>query len=215
MARAFECVAGEDARLRSSVAAAATRVARGQALEMSDLYRDDVSVDEYVSRTSDKTAALFELSAKLGAIGGGFGEVEQDLAAEYGATIGLVFQLADDLRDLMGGAALGRERGTDVREGVYTLPLILTLASGCPGAEELRPLLRRVRMQREQQMIDRCCDIVLTSGAVDATVVIMRRYVERAVMLAHRMPASLARSLSMLAIKLTPGVVAAGHGRVA
>jgi geranylgeranyl pyrophosphate synthase len=215
MTRAYECVAGEEVRVRSWVATAATRVARGQAQEMSDLYRDDVSADEYISRASDKTAALFELSARLGAIGGGFGDVEQEVVAEYGATIGLAFQLADDLRDLIGGAALGRERGTDVREGVYTLPLILTLSLGLDGADELRRLMRSVRMRREQQTIDRCCDIVTSNGGMRAAVAVMRGYVERAVMLAHRMPTSLARVLSTLAIKVTSGVSAPSQTPVA
>src|SRR6185436_18661481 len=128
-----------------------------QAREMCDLYREDVSVEEYLARSSDKTAALFELSARLGAFGGGFGESEQDALSQYGAAVGLAFQLADDVRDMVGGEALGRERGTDVREGVYTLPILLTLAQGLDGAEALRRAIRSVRLRRDQATIERCC----------------------------------------------------------
>jgi geranylgeranyl pyrophosphate synthase len=145
MARGYAIVAHDDERVRRAVAETARRVAHGQAAEMSDLFLETVSPEEYLGRARDKTAALFELAAWLGARAGELDEAATAAVVSYAGHVGLAFQLADDVRDFIGGPELGREAGTDLREGVYTLPVLLTLAGRCPGGEELRSGLRALR----------------------------------------------------------------------
>jgi geranylgeranyl pyrophosphate synthase len=206
MARALELIATEDCRVRSWVAEAARRVARGQAREMTDLYRDDVPISEYLERASDKTAALFELAGRLGAIGGGYDESDQETLASYGANVGLAFQLADDLRDIAGGPSLGRERGTDIREGVYTLPVLLTLSERRLGWERLLHGMRSVRSKKDQGTIDTCCEIVTTNGAVDATATVIRHYLHDALNTVGTLPDELKGALGALAGRLEYGL---------
>lgn len=211
MAHGFELMAAEDKRTREWVAEAAMRVARGQAREMCDLYREDVSFDEYVARIEDKTAALFELAARLGAIAGKFEPNEREALARYGRCFGMAFQLADDVRDVMGNAAPGRACGTDVREGVYTLPILFTLGREMDGADELRTYLRRVRIHRRQADIERCCAIVLENGAVRETRRAMERYVAEAVTVSGGCPARLNTVLREVATQLTEGLTDGGQ----
>lgn len=186
MVRGFQLVAMESGAIRMRIADAAGRVARGQAREMTDLYREDVAIEEYLARTSDKTGALFELAAWLGAAGGGFGDDEREVCAAFGGRVGMAFQVADDLRDILGGEALGRERGTDIREGVYTLPVLLTLAGEQGSSERLRQGLRDVRRHRRQSDVDACCDLLRTSGALWASAKMLTRYLEEAALTARQ-----------------------------
>jgi geranylgeranyl pyrophosphate synthase len=215
MARAHQLIAGDDDRVRTWVADAAMRVARGQAREMTDLYRDDISIDEYLRRADDKTAALFELAARLGAAGGGFDDREQSLLAAYGARIGLAFQLADDLRDVVGGPALGRERGTDIREGVYTLPVILTLAERRAGWRNLRRAMRIVRLHRDQAAVDACCEMVTANGGLRAAAGIMRCHLQAALETAHQLPGRLRPVLCAFAGKVAYGLDGTGEAPAA
>jgi geranylgeranyl pyrophosphate synthase len=188
MARALELIAADDQRIRAFVADAAKRVARGQAREMTDLYREDVSVDEYLERAADKTGALFELAARLGGIAGGFDLTEQEILADCGQRIGLAFQLVDDVRDVVGGATLGRERGTDIREGVYTPPVLLTLSERRPGWERLRTAMRHARLHRDQVSVDTCCEIVTDNGGLAIVITLAREQLKSALTNARRLP---------------------------
>lgn len=92
----------------------------------------------YLSRCRGKTAALFSVACKLGAQVGGAGTDAQERLAAFGENVGMAFQIFDDILDLAGApAATGKRRGTDLRDGTVTLPMILALRHE-PG---LRPVL--------------------------------------------------------------------------
>jgi octaprenyl-diphosphate synthase len=96
------------------------------------LHRNDFALapDKYFAMIYLKTGALFELCCRMGAYLGGADEQGQDLAARYGAELGLAFQVIDDLLDLTSDeAATGKPVFNDLREGRITLPLIHALAS--------------------------------------------------------------------------------------
>ena len=169
MARGYAIVAHDDQSVRRAVAETARRVARGQAAEMSDLFLETVSPEEYLARARDKTGALFELAAWLGARAGRLEEAATAAVVAYAGDVGLAFQLADDVRDFIGGPELGREAGTDLREGVYTLPVLLTLAGRCTGGEELRSGLRALRAGSSPSAFESFRDFFRRNGAFALT----------------------------------------------
>jgi heptaprenyl diphosphate synthase len=84
----------------------------------------------YLSVVADKTGSLIATSARLGArVSGASAELEVTLT-EFGEQIGTLFQLSDDIIDVASDTDdLGKARGTDLREGIATLPLLLALRS--------------------------------------------------------------------------------------
>lgn len=174
MTRAYGLIAGEDDTIRSLAAEFGQRVARGQAREMTDLYDERVSEIDYLARISDKTGALFELAAALGGEAGGYSDAARVALCEYAMHAGVAFQLADDVRDIVGGATLGRERGTDLREGVYTLPTLRALRN--EGGTGLGLLLRRLRIERSQELAERCCDIVVERGGIARAIQLIEQH---------------------------------------
>jgi heptaprenyl diphosphate synthase len=107
------------------LATAVARVVEAQLAELRWSYRADRSVEQYLETIDGKTGALMEASAWIGAILGGCSAEEIEQVRLFGAAFGRVFQVADDLLDLVATKEqLGKPPGTDVRTGVYTLPLL-------------------------------------------------------------------------------------------
>ncbi len=90
-----------------------------------------------------KTGSLIATSARYGArFGGATPEIEEALTA-YGEIVGSAFQLSDDILDIASEAGeSGKIPGTDLREGVPTLPSLMALASDDPADARLHELLR-------------------------------------------------------------------------
>jgi len=167
---AYALIADKPRAVRQMVAHAAERVAIGQADEMIDLYRSDVDPEVYVARCRAKTGALFELAAELGGRAGHLDAVVREALGRFGAEVGLAFQLADDVRDLQGDAVVGRAPGTDLREGVYTLPVLKTAQGHHEGAAELRSLLPRIRRASDPTpLIAEVQRLLWRNGSVAAT----------------------------------------------
>jgi heptaprenyl diphosphate synthase len=83
-------------------------------------------VDHYLRVLADKTGSLIATSARFGAMFAGCEPAVLDIVSAYGERVGVAFQLADDVIDLASdGATSGKTPGTDLREHVPTLPVLL------------------------------------------------------------------------------------------
>ena len=92
--------------------------------------------DHYLTTIGEKTASLIAASCRLGAVLSGQERAAIETFTSYGWHLGMSFQLADDLLDLVGEASeSGKEPGTDLRDGVLTLPVILALEAEGPDSE--------------------------------------------------------------------------------
>src|SRR4029453_13236423 len=96
----------------------------------------------YLSVVTDKTASLIGTSARFGGVMAGAGAEQERVRTAFGEQIGALFQLSDDLLDIASDAAeSGKMPGTDLREGIRTLPVLLARLSTDPGASRLLSLL--------------------------------------------------------------------------
>jgi heptaprenyl diphosphate synthase len=90
----------------------------------------DDPVDHYLSVLGEKTGSLIATSGRLGALLSGASSSAVDVMTRYGATIGLAFQLSDDLLDVASETPQsGKTPGTDLREGIRTLPVLYAVRS--------------------------------------------------------------------------------------
>ncbi len=120
-----------------------TRLVEGQILETVQPGPDEDPLQHYLDVVAGKTGSLIATSARYGArFGGATEEVEEALTA-YGEIVGSAFQLSDDILDVASESdESGKTPGTDLREGVPTLPVLLALASADPADARLHELLR-------------------------------------------------------------------------
>ncbi len=104
-------------------------------------------VEHYIGVLSDKTGSLIATSARFGGMFSGADEATLQVLVDYGEKVGVAFQLADDVLDLVGDHAdSGKTPGTDLREHVPTMPVLLlrrdVLAGSAPaGSDGLLELL--------------------------------------------------------------------------
>lgn len=101
-------------------------------------------VEYYIGVLRDKTGSLIATAARYGAMFGGCDASTVSLLQEYGELLGVAFQLADDLLDIESQSELsGKTPGTDLREGVDTLPVLLLRRAERPEDAHLIELLDR------------------------------------------------------------------------
>ncbi|MEH1012348.1 polyprenyl synthetase family protein [Micromonospora sp. CPCC 206060] len=106
------------------------RLVHGQIAETVGPRAGDDPVDHYLSVIAEKTGSLIATSARFGGMFGGASTEHTEALAGYGETIGVAFQLSDDLLDIASESVQsGKTPGTDLREGVPTLPVLYALAS--------------------------------------------------------------------------------------
>ncbi|MBA3865259.1 MAG: polyprenyl synthetase family protein [Solirubrobacterales bacterium] len=118
LSRAFAMLADAgDARSVALLAEASVALARGELAQRHDAFDLGVSEERYLARCRLKTATLFECACLLGH--------DDEHLREFGAEVGLAFQLLDDVLDVTGPPErTGKARGTDLLDGTITLPLI-------------------------------------------------------------------------------------------
>ncbi|WP_026124395.1 polyprenyl synthetase family protein [Nocardiopsis baichengensis] len=120
------------------------RLVQGQILETAGPAEGTDPLDHYMQVIADKTASLIASSARFGAI---FGKADPDVIealTSAGEALGMAFQLSDDILDVAGDPRdSGKTPGTDLREGVLTLPMFYALRGTDPADARLRSLLGR------------------------------------------------------------------------
>lgn len=119
-----------------------SRLVEGQILETVPPGPDEDPLQHYLDVVAGKTGSLIATSARYGAMFAGAGpEIEAALTA-YGEIVGSAFQLSDDILDIASESAeSGKTPGTDLREGVPTLPVLMARASADPADGRLLELL--------------------------------------------------------------------------
>ncbi|MGR6316733.1 polyprenyl synthetase family protein [Micromonospora soli] len=96
-------------------------------------------VAHYLHVIAEKTGSLIATSARFGGMFGGASAAHTEALAGYGEIIGVAFQLSDDLLDIASESMQsGKTPGTDLREGVSTLPVLYALASDDSDAASVR-----------------------------------------------------------------------------
>ena len=119
-----------------------SRLVQGQIRETTGPRPGDDPLAHYLSVVSDKTGALIATSARFGAMMAGAPQSVQQALTDFGERIGSAFQLSDDIIDVASESDdSGKTPGTDLREGVSTLPTLIARASREPQDARLRELL--------------------------------------------------------------------------
>ncbi|MFG3529015.1 polyprenyl synthetase family protein [Streptomyces sp. NPDC047917] len=122
------------------------RLVTGQILETAGPAEGVAPVEHYLEVLRGKTGSLVAVACRFGAMMAGADETAVDILTQYGERLGVAFQLADDVLDIASDShESGKTPGTDLREGIPTLPVLhlraQALAEGKPDDLELVALL--------------------------------------------------------------------------
>lgn len=135
-------------------------------------------VQQYLWRIGGKTAALFANATEGGAMLGNCDERTVEAMRTYGYSLGMAFQIVDDVLDFNGDEALmGKPVGSDLLEGTITLPGLLHLER----YPQDNPIKRFILAKRDRDArLREALDAVANSEVLDASLGIARDYVKRA-----------------------------------
>ncbi len=115
-----------------------SRLVHGQIAETIGPREGEDPLEHYLKVVADKTGSLIATSARFGARTSGAGESVERVLTEFGERIGSAFQLSDDIIDIASDSGdSGKTPGTDLREGVPTLPTLIARRSTDPADADL------------------------------------------------------------------------------
>lgn len=140
--RASEIVAGLGSEAARIQAQTFVRLCAGQIRDDRQAPADADPMEHYLGVLADKTGSLIATAARYGAMFGGCSAETVELLRQYGEYVGMVFQLSDDVLDIVSEES-GKTPGTDLREGVTTLPVLYVRASKDPADARLQDLVSR------------------------------------------------------------------------
>jgi heptaprenyl diphosphate synthase len=178
LSRASEIAASLGTEVAGLLARTIGWLCEGQIEELRHTYDVDRPEPSYFASIHGKTASLYGTAARIGGIVAGLERPTIDALTEYGNAFGMVFQIVDDILDLVStGERLGKPAGHDMEEGVYTLPVLRTLADSGSSGDELRDLLGRPLEPAER---DKALSIVRSEGGISSAIDTAREYVAAA-----------------------------------
>jgi len=121
----------ENTRVASIFANTLMTICQGELRQMLSLCDWRGTRDDYYARIYAKTASLFAASCEAGAVLGRAPEEQVRVLREYGRLLGMAFQIIDDVLDFVGNEQhLGKPVGSDLRQGIATLPVYHYLRDG-------------------------------------------------------------------------------------
>jgi len=168
LARASEVAAPLGEAAVALIARTYAKLCEGQVAELRYSGGLDHGPAGYYQVIGGKTASLIRTSARLGAMTAGAEDDIVDAISDWAWEMGMVFQMTDDVLDLTADEAfLGKPSGSDIGEGVYTLP-VLYAADG-PDGPEIRDLLSDGAPD-DRRSIDRIIELTISGGYVDRVV---------------------------------------------
>jgi len=145
------------------------RLVDGQLLETVGVRPGEDPLDHYMHVITEKTGSLIATSGRFGALFSGLPAETADLISDACLRIGVAWQLSDDVLDIASTAAeSGKEQGTDLRQGVRTLPVFYALqdTSARPDAVRLRELLSQPDLADPEQHTE-ALDLLRRSPAIE------------------------------------------------
>ena len=118
-------------------------LAAGEILQLSNIQNQEISEDVYYQVIEQKTAALFQSCAAIGALSAGASDEEVKKAGQFGRNLGIMFQIRDDIFDYFDSKEIGKPTGNDMAEGKLTLPVIYALNN--TEFESMQTLAKKVK----------------------------------------------------------------------
>jgi heptaprenyl diphosphate synthase len=136
-------------------------------------------IDHYLRVVWEKTGSLIAAAGRFGGTFSGAGEEQIERLERLGDAVGVAFQIVDDIIDIASDATdSGKTPGTDLREGVHTLPVLYALQGEGVDADRLRELL--VGPLEDEALVAEALELLKRSSGMDAARKTLQTYVDQA-----------------------------------
>ncbi|MDQ3123497.1 MAG: polyprenyl synthetase family protein [bacterium] len=146
----------------------------GQADELNNSFNTGRTPQSLISAVKGKTSSMFTASCKLGGLAAGLDHSQIKILSDVGENFGIYYQYMDDVKDFVESTeTTGKSVGNDVREGNYTLPVILSLQGS--NRETLKKILKNSEVSVPQVL-----NILEKDDSISRTVTMAKNYQQKA-----------------------------------
>lgn len=179
--RAFmNLVKDGDSKIQMILAVAARTMSEGEVFQLIKTADVKITMDDYLKIIVSKTAVLFSSCCEIGAILGDMPEDKQIALREFGKTLGIAFQMADDILDYLGDPEkTGKKPGTDLNEGKITLPII-TLLENATEEEQKRVRTIIVDERASEENLNYILDLMHRYDVKAKSELVVDEYIQKA-----------------------------------
>jgi heptaprenyl diphosphate synthase len=168
----------KDPRILRILSDVSVKMVEGEIQQIITAFDVEQRLKDYLYRIKRKTALLISTSCGLGAIASGAPPHLIRSLMRYGHYVGMAFQIIDDLLDFISTEEeLGKAVGSDLSQGIITLPVIYTLRSNSRG-NRLRELIKDLEIG--MNVLPEALEIVREGPGIAATLALADRYINKA-----------------------------------
>ncbi|WP_238885642.1 polyprenyl synthetase family protein [Clostridium sp. YIM B02551] len=161
-----------------------SRICLGEINQMNSKFSNKISIKEYLSRISGKTAELFSLSFYIGAAESGCSEKLSREFWNIGHDVGMAFQIIDDILDYVGtDESIKKSAGNDIKQGIFTLPFLYAVKENRKAFEEYFD-----KGHYDEEDIKSIIDLVRKNDGVEKSKALALKYSQKAFKRIERLP---------------------------
>ncbi len=183
----------DDFQLLKIVSRAVREMSEGELLQIEKARRLDISEEIYFEIIQKKTASLIAACCAAGAYSVSGSSVDEEKMYQFGAKVGMAFQIKDDLFDLGEGTDIGKPMGIDIKEKKMTLPLIHALSKS--GWREKRSIVNIVRkFNGSEEKVDEVISFIRRNGGIEYAKGVMEKFRDEALSMLSSLPVGDARN---------------------
>lgn len=154
------------------------KMCEGEIQQISTTFDSAQNIKDYFYRINRKTALLIAASCQLGAVACGAPISIYGSLRRYGHNIGMAFQITDDILDLVADQRqLGKPIGSDLRQGILTLPVIYALKR-CEGRDRLKEII--LKEDKTEDEIEEAVEMIVSCGGIDHANRAVLKYIAKA-----------------------------------
>lgn len=174
-----QAIASGDIRIVATLSELGRRLSLGEINQIDNARQHALSQDAYFDVIRAKTASLFVACAQMGAYAAGVEGENVDRLCQYAESLGLCFQIRDDIFDYFSNPEVGKPTGNDLREGKVTLPLLYALErSDLAETDEIRSLVHSQSLEPSQ--IERITQFAIQAGGIEYAYTVMQQLYDQA-----------------------------------
>jgi heptaprenyl diphosphate synthase len=167
----------------SSLASVITELCLGEYSQLRDRFNFDLSLDDYLAKTRNKTALLMAHCLKAGADAAYADAEHSELLFQFGEALGMAFQIKDDVLDFAEKKeAIGKPAGADLRNGIITLPVLYAME-----APAIRQEIAALSAESPQEDFDRVIAAINGTDALERSLKLAQDYTDKAAQAAERL----------------------------
>jgi len=159
-----------------------SKITEGEVKQL--MHKSDITIsyDDYIEIVTSKTAELFAACCRVGGVLAGVGEAQKKALEDFGRSLGIAFQIADDALDYSASSKkIGKKTGDDFREGKATLPIIHTYQNSDDAVKrQLEGMFDLPSKSRGAEKFGQVRKLLLAKDSIEHTMKISQGYVTKA-----------------------------------